>query len=49
MQSEPEILFWRRTNVTGLERLALSVSADAVLAESTVIYVEDGGFRHRTR
>ena len=45
MQSEPEILFWRRTDVTGLERLALTISADAVLAEATVICLEDGGFR----
>jgi len=51
MQGEPVILFWRRTDVTGLERLALSLSVDAVLAESTVICVEDGGFRldHRWR
>ena len=51
MQSEPEILFWRRTDVTGLERLALTISADAVLAEATVICVEEGGFRldHRWR
>ena len=51
MQSEPEILFWRRTDVTGLERLALSISDDTVLAEATVICVEDGGFRldHRWR
>ncbi|XIA62532.1 putative glycolipid-binding domain-containing protein [Bradyrhizobium sp. TZ2] len=51
MPGEPEILFWRRTDVTGLERLVLSISADAVLAESTVICVEDGGFRldHRWR
>src|SRR4051794_37074764 len=45
MQDDPEILFWRRTDVTGLERLKLSISADAVVAESTVICVEDGGFR----
>jgi hypothetical protein len=45
MQGDPEILFWRRTDVTGLERLKLSISADAVVAESTVICVEDGGFR----
>jgi uncharacterized protein len=45
MQGAPEILFWRRTDVTGLERLKLSISADAVVAESTVICVEDGGFR----
>jgi len=51
MPRKPEILFWRRTDVTGLERLALSVSADAVEAEATVICVEDGGFRldHRWR
>ena len=35
MQSEPKILYWRRTDVPGLERLTLSVSADAVWAEST--------------
>jgi hypothetical protein len=34
MQGAPEILFWRRTDVTGLERLKLSISADAVVAES---------------
>ncbi|WP_084029535.1 putative glycolipid-binding domain-containing protein [Bradyrhizobium sp. LMTR 3] len=51
MQGDSEILFWRRTDVVGLERLRLHVSADAVLAESTVICVEDGGFRldHRWR
>ena len=45
MQNEPEILYWRRTDVPGLERLTLSVSADAVWADSTVICLEDGGFR----
>jgi uncharacterized protein len=45
MHNEPEILFWRRTGVPGLERLALSVFDDAILAESTVICLEDGGFR----
>ncbi|WP_334375886.1 putative glycolipid-binding domain-containing protein [Bradyrhizobium sp. AZCC 1719] len=51
MQGDSEILFWRRTDVAGLERLTLHTSADAVLAESTVICVEDGGFRldHRWR
>lgn len=51
MPGEPEILFWRRADVIGLERLILSISADTVLAESTVICVEDGGFRldHRWR
>jgi uncharacterized protein len=45
MQSEPKILYWRRTDVTGVERLSLSVSDDAVSAESSVICLEDGGFR----
>ena len=51
MPREHEILFWRRTDVQGVERLVLSVSADAVLTESTVICVEDGGYRldHRWR
>lgn len=51
MQAEPATLFWRRTDVTGVERLALTVSPGAVLAESTVVCVEDGGFRldHRWR
>lgn len=45
------ILFWRRTDVPGLERLAVTVSPDGVVAESTVICLEDGGFRldHRWR
>ena len=51
MKSEPTVLYWRRTDVSGLERLTLRVSDDAVLAESTVICLEDGGFRldHRWR
>ena len=51
MQSEPKILYWRRTDVTGLERLTLSISDDAVSAESIVICLEHGGFRldHRWR
>jgi uncharacterized protein len=51
MPTKPEILFWRRTDVAGLERMVLSVTADAVVAESSVICVEDGGFRldHRWR
>ncbi|HEX2552174.1 MAG TPA: putative glycolipid-binding domain-containing protein [Microvirga sp.] len=49
MQSE--ILFWRRTDVCGLERLVLTISDDGVLADSTVICEEDRGFRldHRWR
>jgi hypothetical protein len=45
MSATSEILFWRRTDVAGIERLVLTISADAVLAESSVICTEDGGFR----
>src|SRR5688500_15374234 len=45
------VLFWRRTDVEGLERLALTVDADGVSAASTVLCLEDSGFRldHRWR
>lgn len=45
------ILFWRRVDVWGLERLNLAVTADGVGAESTVLSLEDGGIRldHRWR
>ena len=51
MRDGSDKLFWRRLDVPGLERLALSLSAEAVLAESVVICLEDGGFRldHRWR
>ena len=39
------VLFWRRTDVPGLERLELTVLAEAITASSTVICAEDGGFR----
>jgi len=39
------ILFWRRTDVQGLERLELVIEPDGVRAASTVICLEDGGFR----
>lgn len=39
------ILFWRRLDVEGLERLALTVESHAVTAVSTVLCLEDGGFR----
>ena len=39
------VLFWRRTDVEGLERLELSVHPDGVTAISTVICLEAGGFR----
>jgi uncharacterized protein len=45
------VLFWRRTDVEGLERLELAIEPDAVTAMSTVICLEAGGFRieHRWR
>ncbi|HEX2562029.1 putative glycolipid-binding domain-containing protein [Phenylobacterium sp.] len=45
------ILFWRRLDVEGLERLELTVTPDAILADSSVICLEAGGFRldHRWR
>ena len=47
----PSVIFWRRTDLHGLERLELTVGPDRVDAASTVICVEDGGFRldHRWR
>jgi uncharacterized protein len=45
MHGETEVLFWRRTDVTGLERMALTFASEEIFAESTVICVEDGAFR----
>ena len=39
------VLFWRRTDVEGLERLELEIQPDSVSAISTVICLEAGGFR----
>jgi hypothetical protein len=39
------VLFWRRTDVEGFERLELAIEADHVSATSTVICLEAGGFR----
>jgi uncharacterized protein len=44
-EGSPMTVFWRRTDVEGLERLALIIGANGVQALSTVICVEDGGFR----
>jgi hypothetical protein len=45
------ILFWRRTDVEGLERLELGIEAEGVTATSTLICLDAGGFRleHRWR
>ena len=39
------VLFWRRTDVEGFERLELIVEPDGVTARSTVICLDAGGFR----
>jgi uncharacterized protein len=39
------ILFWRRTDLEGFERLELSVEPSGVTALSTVLCVEEGGYR----
>jgi hypothetical protein len=39
------VLFWRRTDIEGLERLELAIGPDGVTATSTVICLEAGGFR----
>jgi uncharacterized protein len=41
----PLVLFWRRTDIEGLERLELAIESDRVTATSTVICLENGGFR----
>lgn len=45
------VIFWRRTDVEGLERLELAIEPEGVSATSTVICLEAGGFRldHRWR
>jgi hypothetical protein len=45
MRHESEILFWRRTDVAGLERMTLTIAPDGLSADSTVLCMEDGGFR----
>lgn len=39
------VLFWRRTDVEGFERLELQIDADKITAQSTVICLDEGGFR----
>ena len=45
------VLFWRRTDVEGLERLELAIGPDGIVAAGAVICLEAGGFRleHRWR
>jgi hypothetical protein len=44
-EGRPTLVAWRRIDVVGLELLALRAGAAQVRAESTVICIEDGGFR----
>jgi len=39
------VLFWRRTDIEGLERLELEVEPDRVSAVSTVLCLDADGFR----
>jgi hypothetical protein len=45
------VLFWRRTDIEGLERLELAIETDQITATATTICLEAGGFRidHRWR
>lgn len=45
------VLFWRRLDVEGIERLELALGPDGVDAASTVVGLGEGGFRldHRWR
>lgn len=38
-------IFWRRTDLAGLERMTLTATADGSVASGTVLATEDGGFR----
>lgn len=39
------VLFWRRTDIEGLERLALDFRPDEIRAQSTVLCLGESGFR----
>lgn len=39
------VLFWRRTDCTGLERLELVTGPHGITAQSTVLCNDEGGFR----
>jgi uncharacterized protein len=45
MATSSSVLFWRRIDIEGLERLELVVEPTGIVATSTVICVGDGGFR----
>lgn len=39
------VIYWRRLDVPGLERLELSIESDRITACSDLICLEDGGYR----
>lgn len=39
------VIFWRRTDIEGLERMELAIEADGVTARSTILCLEAGGLR----
>jgi hypothetical protein len=39
------VIFWRRTDIEGLERLELAIEPEGVTAASSVLCLEAGGFR----
>ncbi|GHA29953.1 hypothetical protein GCM10007989_27030 [Devosia pacifica] len=45
MKPSSQNLFWRRLDAAGLERLELTIAENRIVANSTTIGVEDGGFR----
>jgi uncharacterized protein len=45
----PSVIFWRRIDIEGLERLELAVESDRIIAASSVICLEAGGFRLQHR
>ena len=45
MSETSDVLFWRRKDGAGFERLTLEISEDAVIATSSVICLDEGGFR----
>lgn len=42
---QTSVLFWRRTDIEGFERLELTIEAHRISAVSTVLCLADGGFR----
>ena len=43
--SDTDVIFWRRTDISGLERLALTREVDGIAVSSSLVCLEAGGFR----